>query len=180
MEKCTTVGEALEHGLEEQADDLVKDHDPAIGTANDFYRDTAGQRRMVFEHGLPIARKTTKLIINCLAYILFERDDIKEDWLGAPESMLAKLNRSASPKETNRNLSKLWHRGFIKVQLCSPRLDSKTDGHSGHEVDPHWRRGHWRLQPYGTGLSLLKLIWIRPTIVRRDKGEPEQGHIYGA
>jgi hypothetical protein len=59
------------------------------------------------------------------------------------------------------------------VHLCSPRLSDPTEGHSGHEVEPHWRRGHWRLQPHGTGLSLLKLIWIRPTIVRRDKGEPD-------
>jgi hypothetical protein len=38
---------------------------------------------------------------------------------------------------------------------------------SHHGVSPrmHWRRGHWRAQPYGERHLLRKLIWIEPTVV---------------
>jgi hypothetical protein len=29
----------------------------------------------------------------------------------------------------------------------------------------HWRRGHWRQQPYGEGRSERRLAWIKPTLV---------------
>jgi hypothetical protein len=45
-------------------------------------------------------------------------------------------------------------------------------------MSPHWRRGHFRQQPFGPKLAHRKLVWIMPTIVRRDKGTPENGHIY--
>jgi hypothetical protein len=46
------------------------------------------------------------------------------------------------------------------------------------DISPHWRRGHWRNQPFGEKLSEKKLIWIKPTIVNKEKGEPIKGHIY--
>jgi hypothetical protein len=177
---CDDIGDALQRGLKQQAEGIHKQQDPRLGTMIDFFRDTEAQCRMVFEHNLPVAREATKLIVNSLGYVLFEKDNIQDSWLNAPASMLAKLERSRTPKEKQRNESKLWGQGFTKVHLCSPRLESNIPGHAGYEVDPHWRRGHWRLQPHGVGLSLLKLIWIKPTIVRRDKGEPEQGHVYQA
>jgi len=28
------------------------------------------------------------------------------------------------------------------------------------------------------GLGLRKLVWIKPVLVAKDKGDPSQGHIY--
>lgn len=39
---------------------------------------------------------------------------------------------------------------------------------SGRELRFHWRRGHWRMQPYGPDNSLRKSIFIAPVLVRRD------------
>ncbi|KVL18781.1 hypothetical protein [Burkholderia sp. MSMB1826] len=38
-----------------------------------------------------------------------------------------------------------------------------------HEVRGHWRRPHFRMQPYGPQASLRKLVFIGPTIVRPDR-----------
>jgi hypothetical protein len=37
------------------------------------------------------------------------------------------------------------------------------------EVSPHWRRGHFRMQTHGPQLSLRKVIFITPTVVRTDR-----------
>ena len=52
-----------------------------------------------------------------------------------------------------------------------------TTGHGerltpGQELPPHWRRGHFRLQPHGPQSSLRKVIFVAPLIVRADKLSP--------
>ena len=42
-------------------------------------------------------------------------------------------------------------------------------GHAGGEVSPHWRRGHMRMQAHGPQMSLRKLIFIAPTLIRADR-----------
>lgn len=39
---------------------------------------------------------------------------------------------------------------------------------TGHEMPPHWRRGHWAMQPYGPSSSLRKRILRKPVMVRSD------------
>lgn len=39
----------------------------------------------------------------------------------------------------------------------------------GHELPAHWRRGHFRSQPYGPQSSMRKVMFIAPTVVRADK-----------
>lgn len=36
---------------------------------------------------------------------------------------------------------------------------------SSHAVAPHWRRGHFRMQPHGQGNQLRKLIFVAPLLV---------------
>lgn len=181
LSHAKTVGEALEQGIKSQAESIHKHTEEAAhsGDGYQFMQDTETQRQAVFEHGVPIYKEVTKLIANGLAYVLYERDSIKEDWLGAPEKLLHKLEKSLTPNEKCRNESKLMSLGFSKIFLCSPNIE-KNDGQlpSTRELSPHWRRGHWRHKPCGPNLSSIRLVWIRPTIVRKDKGEPDQGHIY--
>ena len=62
----------------------------------------------------------------------------------------------------------------MNAELKKIKYDDST-GHSGIVVTPHFRRGHWRKQRHGEGKSLLKSVWIAPTIVNRhllrDNGE---------
>lgn len=47
---------------------------------------------------------------------------------------------------------------------------SGTSGeHQGGTVRMHWRRGHFRSQPFGPGLSDRKIIWIEPTLIGGEK-----------
>lgn len=49
---------------------------------------------------------------------------------------------------------------------------------SGSELVPHWRRGHWRRQAYGAGMLERRLLWIRPVLMRLDRGDAIQGNVY--
>ncbi len=44
-------------------------------------------------------------------------------------------------------------------------------GGDGHHVSPHWRRGHFRMQPHGPQHSLRKLMFIAPILVAADRLE---------
>ena len=49
-------------------------------------------------------------------------------------------------------------------------IDMKVGSVGGHEVRAHFRRGHWRRLPgYGDQPDAPKLVWVRPTLVRRDR-----------
>lgn len=58
-----------------------------------------------------------------------------------------------------------------------------TSGGSG-ETDahrrPHWRRGHWKMQAFGAGLSQHKRLFIKPVLVNRhllrDGGIPQTNY----
>ena len=66
----------------------------------------------------------------------------------------------------------------IELNVTNIDLAQRSDASTGGEVSTHWRRGHWRRQPFGDGLQQIRLLWIKPALVRRDKGEPVHGHLY--
>jgi hypothetical protein len=45
-----------------------------------------------------------------------------------------------------------------------------------HAVTPHWRRGHFRMQPHGPGNQLRKLIFVAPLLVRAERLSDETPH----
>ncbi|MFA5184943.1 MAG: hypothetical protein WC551_00450 [Patescibacteria group bacterium] len=49
-------------------------------------------------------------------------------------------------------------------------LEHSSSGIGGYELSAHFRRGHWR-RPPGQGDDPLapRIIWVRPTLVRRDR-----------
>lgn len=40
---------------------------------------------------------------------------------------------------------------------------------AGFGVTPHWRRGHFRMQPFGIGNQLRKLIFVAPVLVHAEQ-----------
>jgi hypothetical protein len=124
--------------------------------------------------------KSLMIIVNALCYLNFVNDDIELSTTNEQATQLEKeLSRTKKHQERNKLIDKLKKFSYSKIHFCGNKIEREfkiTD--TGIEVEPHWRRGHWRNQPFGTGLSNRKLIWIKPTIVRKDKGEPNIGHIY--
>jgi len=53
---------------------------------------------------------------------------------------------------------------YDKEKVCYTNSED-----SGRTVGPHWRSGHMKMQVYGKGRSLRKLIFIRPIFVHRDE-----------
>lgn len=50
---------------------------------------------------------------------------------------------------------------------------SESVGMAGSSVAPHWRRGHFRLQPCGAGHQQRKLIFVAPVLVHADQLQGE-------
>lgn len=83
-------------------------------------------------------------------------------------------------------MGQLAERGFFSARTITLQLNAPDTAEaqadltmpSGRELLPHWRRGHWRRQAHGAGNLERRLIWIRPVLVRRDRGEDVEGHVY--
>ena len=85
----------------------------------------------------------------------------------APYSDAIKQLARVGPKKTarlGRHAGKLYDR----VLLGPSALPGHVHGMHG-DVAPHWRRGHFRMQPHGPHQSLRKVIFIAPTLVRADR-----------
>jgi hypothetical protein len=120
------------------------------------------------------------VLFNCIFYLTQYPESIVEKYQnGTPKRLLEKLSKTKNDWSKNNTLRQIEDRGYSKIKFVNSIL-RKCEDHvpTGREVSPHWRRGHWRNQAFGEGLSSHKYIWINPTIVRKDKGESSSGHIY--
>jgi len=133
--------------------------------------------RVSRRHAVYVA--SLKLVVNALCYLTaYPEDSIAEFPTGAPQH-LVKSAESTDFKTAKSARGRLAELGYLPVHLCGKELASMNsmpvpEGH----VRAHWRRGHWRRQPYGEGRALRKLIWVMPMLVGAgDKDEP-LGHLY--
>lgn len=124
--------------------------------------------------------KALKLIVNCICYLNTSENDVEISATQDQASeILEKLEKTKKQQARNKLKEKLSKFTYSKIHLLGQYLRRYFNSQeTGIELEPHWRRGHWRNQPYGKELSEIKLIWIKPTIVRKDKGDPKKGHIY--
>lgn len=62
-----------------------------------------------------------------------------------------------------KSKSEIWEPNIIgrKYRI---KTDGSGDG-TGSSKRMHWRRGHYRLQPFGPGRSETKTIWLEPMLV---------------
>ncbi|MDB5748397.1 MAG: hypothetical protein JWP72_3245, partial [Massilia sp.] len=44
-----------------------------------------------------------------------------------------------------------------------------SEGAAGGAVAPHWRRGHFRMQPFGAGSQQRKLIFVAPALIHAEQ-----------
>lgn len=116
------------------------------------------------------------ITLNCLLYLNYRERDVKKDFPSDVNRGL--VNDLSIPRKKERALAILKKKGLTHIFYCGYNsIPKEIETESGYELSPHWRRGHWRNQAKGKGRKEHELIWIRPMLVRGDKGEP-QGHIY--
>jgi hypothetical protein len=145
------------------------------------------RRIEVFRSQEPIFRACLNIIVNAACFISFRPEDITEEWDGdAPTWLEEALKDTADTRrarDRRQHAQRIIAAGdFTRIRICGKNLfqettDSAAIGY-GKSPKAHWRRGHWRRQRYGTGLSLIILRWIRPTIVKKDSGPLAESRIY--
>ena len=171
LEAYKDKGEMLETGIYEI-------EGKSVGIINKR-SESAQKDQEEISSGFNTFRVALNLIVNALCYISQYENEITESWpQDTPKSLLSKLKTAKTQKQVQRVVSKLVSMGYTKLKVCGNSFKKPKLQDDGGDVRSHWRRGHWRQQPYGESLKERKIIWIRPTIVKKDKGTPEFGHIY--
>lgn len=168
------VKQAIDYSIADLKDEIFPregSKEPLSDYVLDFYNSS-----------LELISNTLSLVINCLLY-LSQPTYRKDVELKLPKGLPSNLNKKLSFAKTDKEIKKVEKKfedlGFSKIHFVGQNLkrtNSKIT--NGYTVQTHWRRGHWRNQKIGEALSESKLIWILPTIVNSDKGEPEKGHLY--
>lgn len=128
----------------------------------------------------PVFEKALNLIANAACYLSAYPEDHNPVWPTDAPARLIKQYNEGSPKERNRAESKLASMGYTQVMYFGKHFKSNISEPTG-TVETHWRRGHWRNQPYGPKNTLRKLKWLMPMLIGAgndgDDAEPK-GHIY--
>lgn len=127
--------------------------------------------------------KTYKVLVNTLLYLSLpqeSREIVSKYPNNLPHNFNQKISFAKTNKEKRKVNNKIKESGFSKIHYVGLSFGRKPTNtlENSIEQSPHWRRGHWRNQAYGTGLNKNKLVWIKPTIVNKDLGNPEKGHVY--
>lgn len=184
-----TVGAAIEKELADRQLFEAKNFPSTSGTYNvggkeihfiDRHQKTAEATARDYREGFGVFKEALRLVVNGLCYLSAYRADILTKYPDdAPQEDLHRLSEAKTRKARREAESGLREQGFTKIHYCAQQIRNSIAGQpAGREVSPHWRRGHWRNQACGPGLSGHRLVWIMPTVVRRDRGEPAHGHIY--
>jgi hypothetical protein len=130
--------------------------------------------------GLSAVRRALSLVVNGLCYLSAEPQELPEVYPSDAPADLVEISQTGKPSRRSGARAQLLERGFSTIRIVGGDVpDPKQSLVPGDgSVRPHWRRGHWRRQPYGPGLASTRLIRIAPTLVRSDLGEPAAGHFY--
>jgi hypothetical protein len=114
-------------------------------------------------------KKAISLITNALCYLTAYPNDDKLIWQHHAPIKLVNLAENGTQKEKIRASSKLKSLGFSIVHQIGEEFSEhfKKSDHEDNSSNRrvHWRRGHWRMQPYGPNHSLRKLIWLTPVMI---------------
>lgn len=120
-----------------------------------------------------------RIVINCILFITSQANESKREYPSdTPGYLTSKLSKVNSKSQRQAIENEILGQGFTKINFIGNKFRGTLNEHRQGELSTHWRRGHWRNQPWGHELKERKMIWIQPTIVRADKGEPQKGHIY--
>tara|TARA_R110000868_G_scaffold33215_2_gene120828 strand:+ start:4099 stop:5262 length:1164 start_codon:yes stop_codon:yes gene_type:complete len=158
-------------GLKEEIFPRKNSNDILTDFDLDFYNST-----------VELLNNTINLVVNCILYLSqpTEKKDIENKFpVGLPNNFDKQFTFAKTQKETNKINEKIEKLGFTKINYVGQSFKKNYEKYFNNStVQPHWRRGHWRKQKFGENLKDSKTIWILPTIVKSEKGNPEKGHVY--
>lgn len=172
-EQAMPVALAFEHAIARRTSNFLDKPDD-----NDFEKAINSHRRGEINDGGEILKLASSLIVNVLFYL---------DSLGAqrhlepgrdtPTDYVVRWAQS-NPRQREKMKSKLLSEGYTVVYLLGREFRSSNKTAHGGSLRAHWRKGHWRWQPYGQANTLIKRIWIKPQVINADSSDDLTGHIY--
>ena len=173
---------------EENVSGDVERPDGTVAHVQDVRARSRKRRIAQFRSQEPAFRACLNIIVNAACFITFRPDDVNDAWEGEPPADVVAAADATGDSRRSRDrklgaLRKLEGGDFTRVKICGRDLFADTVQPVGGQTDgtsprAHWRRGHWRRQRLGAGLSLVALRWIRPTIVMKDNGPLVEARIY--
>lgn len=111
-------------------------------------------------------KELTSLAIVSLLYI--NSTEFREKVI--PFKELKEKVDTISAKKRRKLETKLSH-AVDRIYIGHSESEADVDHKTGSKVRLHYRRGHFKGQRYGKGNQLKKVIWIKPTLVGKDKTE---------
>lgn len=144
------------------------------------------KRIEVFKSQEASFRACLNIVVNAACFISFRPDDITDAWEGEPPSdVVALANANAGTRRAQERkkgaLLKIQNGDYTRIKICGRDLFTQMRPEStglGKSPRSHWRRGHWRRQKHGVGLSSIVLRWIRPTVVNPAQGSLVETRLY--
>lgn len=134
----------------------------------------------------PLLQKALALIVNTMFYLAAEPEDVMDDWgRDTPTEAVDALLSAEKPGTIKTIENTLLRSGYSKVLFVGKKFArSITARHmqeataNGNILATHFRRGHFRCQPYGPENALRKTIFVAPVLVNAESGGELQGRVY--
>lgn len=167
------------NGLLGSAKELESDMDEAMAATQNFTQ--VEVRKVVRTSGFRLADsislhrgridRALSMVAGMLAFLTAAPDDMigREVW-----------SNSRQPP-TKKNRKEHFQRGELPVRIVSFGQDDTfraATGANGASPRAHWRRGHFRRHRFGPAKSLVRLVWVRPTLVNPTNGPVAQASNY--
>lgn len=115
------------------------------------------------------AEEIHRLVAGSLLYLTSYHDRGEERW---PSGAPAKLVRRAmsNGENSDKASAELIAKGWVKLKYFNVERQGGESGSSDSNRATHWRRGHWRRQACGPGMSERRMRWIRPALINARPG----------
>lgn len=139
--------------------------DNRYATFNDWVRDCMANSAVEHAHGPEDMRSFVSYVVKVFLYLtLKDARRVSHSEFSAMQRRIESVGTKKRGKLTQRMAS--LYDGIVvgPSTLTSPPINHT----SAHGVTPHWRRGHFRMQPHGQGNRLRKLIFVAPLLVHAD------------
>ena len=192
-----SINSAVENGIneflaanappEENLTETIENPDGTFRTMVDVRAQSRKRRIDIFQSQEPVFRSCLNIIINAACFVAFRPEDIEEAWEGEPpKELIEAINNAATSRRCRDRkrdaVQKIENGDYTRIRICGKNLFKEPhapgESESGKHPRTHWRRGHWRRQRHGVGLSLVVLRWIRPTLVSKDNGSLVEARLY--
>lgn len=109
------------------------------------------------------AEELHRMMVGSLLYLSSYHDQGEDRWpTAAPDRLVRKAQEQDARGKAA--VTELAARGWTRIRYFDIARQ-RGAGTTAGSTATHWRRGHWRRQACGVGLTERRMRWIRPTMI---------------